>query len=392
MKKKEYILSIIYKLILITLSFFNSILINRYLGPTIKGEYAYVLNIVNIIAIIIGLNISSSYPFFYRNVGIRAKNKIINIVCFQMIIYTIITIICISLNLNMQMKYIVFLSISFQFCNQLDFLSITESIKKRNLFLILFTILYSIGIILGIILFEKSTKLEYLIYLLLLFNISKSLGYIYFFKLFPKFEKINELNIFEIIKFSFFPMCISLLTIFNYNIDILILNNYVSKKELGIYSLSVTLGSILWILPDIFKEILFNKTVKDDCIIEIKKCLKYSIYITLLVVVIFFIIGKNFISLLYGHEYLGAYKTTIILFLGTIPMSFFKIINTLYSAKGKNKYSFLVLLFSVISNVLLNFLIIPYLGIMGAAISSVVSYTISGIVILNFSIRNIVNH
>lgn len=383
MKKKEYILSIVYKLGLIILSFFNSILINRYLGVTIKGEYAYILNIVNIITIIIGFNISSSYPFFFRNMGIKIKNKIINIIYFQMMTYIIIGAVLINFNISTQKLYIILLSISFQFCNQLDFLTITESIKKRNLLLISLTIFYSFGIIFGIKFFEKKDKLEYLIYLMLIFNIIKSLGYIYFFNLIPKLEKINELSFFKIIKFSFFPMCISLLTVFNYNIDILILNKFVSKKELGIYSLSVTLGSILWILPDIFKEILFSKTVKEDSITEIKTCLKCSIYITAIIIVIFFIIGRNFISLLYGKEYMGAYETTIILFLGTIPMSFFKIISTLYSVKGKNKYSFLVLLFSVGSNIILNFLTIPRFGIVGASISSVVSYIISGIVILN---------
>ena len=68
----------------------------------------------------------------------------------------------------------------------------------------------------------------------------------------------------EVLKFSFFPMLTSLLTILNYNMDVIILNFFVENREIGLYSLAVTFASMLWIIPDAFKDVLFNKTAQND--------------------------------------------------------------------------------------------------------------------------------
>ena len=56
-----------------------------------------------------------------------------------------------------------------------------------------------------------------------------------------------------------------------------------------------------------------------------------------------------------------------------------KLIGPLFIAKGKQRFYFYVLLSSVISNIVLNFLLIPIWGKEGAAIASIISYSISGI-------------
>lgn len=88
------------------------------------------------------------------------------------------------------------------------------------------------------------------------------------------------------------------------------------------------------------------------------------------------------IWLFYGAPFIPAYKVTIFIFLGIPAMSWFKIIYTLFNAQGRRKTSFFVLLLSACTNILVNYLVIPVLGIYGAALASVVSYSVCGIIFI----------
>ena len=89
--------------------------------------------------------------------------------------------------------------------------------------------------------------------------------------------------------------------------------------------------------------------------------------------------GKMFIKMLYGNEYISSYNVTCLIFMGIPSMILYKLIGPLFIAKGKQRFYFYVLLSSVISNIVLNFLLIPIWGKEGAAIASIISYSISGI-------------
>lgn len=379
-RNNEYIVSILSKIILVGLSFTNSIIINRYLGPELRGEYAFILNVSNIITIILGFNVASSYPYFSKKYGVSIIKKFINIIFIQTGIYVFAAIIFSLFLQNDLLMSILVISIILQFSNQLDFMSIITNVNKRNIIMIISAFINTA--ILFYLFFNTKSSLDYIIGALLLFNVIKILFYIINNKFIPAKKLETSLPLLDVFKFSFFPMIISLFTIFNYNIDVVILKLFVDNREIGLYSAAVTLASTLWIIPDAFKDVLFNKTAKNDSIKAIILSIKVNVYISLLVILGFVFIGKAFISLVYGVEYLDAFYVSVVLLIGTIPMIFFKMINTLYQAIGKQKYSFYILFISVLLNVIINFLIIPILGILGAAISSVLSYMICGIIML----------
>ncbi|MEH6992830.1 polysaccharide biosynthesis C-terminal domain-containing protein, partial [Neobacillus drentensis] len=94
------------------------------------------------------------------------------------------------------------------------------------------------------------------------------------------------------------------------------------------------------------------------------------------------IFGKFFITLLYGTEFSSAYIVTIIIFIGIISMTIYKILYPYYVSNGLQKFCYKVLLIGAIVNVILNFALIPLFGIEGAAISSVLSYSVCGYILL----------
>ncbi|QHT48021.1 oligosaccharide flippase family protein [Bacillus sp. SB49] len=378
-RDNEFLVSIISKITLVLLSFVNTIVINRYLGAELRGDYAFILNISNIITIIIGFNIASSYPFFSRKTGSNLIRNYINILFVQISIYAIAILVIYCFFDNKLLVSVIIISIIIQFSNQLDFLSIILNVNKRNRIVIIASIINTISLI--YLSFSFESKVQYVLFVLLAYNILKIFLFLISNKLIPG-KNTFKLSTKEVLKFSFFPMIISLFTIFNYNIDVVILKLFVGSKEVGIYSVGVTLASMLWIIPDAFKDVLFNRTAKSDSIYLVKLSIKINIYICIVVILFFFLIGQLFIDFIYGVQYSSSYNVSLILLIGTIPMIFFKMINTLYQSIGAQKFSFYILLISVILNVILNVILIPYMGILGAAISSVISYLLSGIIML----------
>lgn len=375
-----FINSVFSKVFLIVLSFINSILINRYLGPELRGEYAIILNLTNIIAVILGFNITSSYPYFLRKYKENISEKIINTVIIQMFIYLFIIFIIYIIGSRSSIIDLLLISIIVQFSNQLDFITIIKNINKRNKLINISGLFQTI--LLFILYLFTSENIKYVIAVLICFHLTRILLYCWSNKIKFSLNSNSDLRVKEIIKFSFFPTVTSLLTILNYNMDVIILDFFVGKKDIGLYSLAVTLASMLWIIPDAFKDVFFNKTAKNDSILSLVLSIKINIYISLIVIILFTFIGNEFINLVYGSDFGGSFYVCLILISGTIPMIFFKLISTLYQAIGKQHYSFWILALSVLINFVINILLIPLYGIYGAAISSVFSYLICGLIMM----------
>lgn len=345
-----------------------------------KGQYAYILNYVGILALILNLGIGQSYTFFRKNIGERVKQDYVNIFYYQLYIYILIILI-INLFLNNKVLNIILVaSILAQFNSQVAFMALVININKRNVITIFTTLLYTITLF--YIYFFTEKNLEYVIIAYVFRVIVDIVIIIIKNQIYPTTIFIDVKFLKKILKFSFFPMVTSLLIVFNYSIDIIILKQFVSFNELGIYSVGVALAGMLWLIPDAFKDVLFNRTAKNDSIEQVKFGIKFNVYLSTIIIIGFTLFGKQFLNIIYGQEYIGAYSVSLLLFLGCIPMIFFKMINTLYISIGNQKFAFYILMIAVFGNIIANYLLIPIRGIEGAAIASVISYSICGIIFL----------
>lgn len=383
----DYLFTIITKLVIVLVSFINTIIINRYLGPELRGYYSYILNICNILILILNLGIGQSYVFYKKNSVNEVKSLFITLSLFQFILYFFILFTIKIFTNNEAYNYIAIVTIFGIINNQILFIALIENVKTRNKINLISNFIYTA--ILLFVYFFSNSNISLIVY---------SLGIRYFvevilcFKYFNmynnlRFKALNKNIIIEILKFGSVQMIISVLITFNYNIDVIIMKKFLGYADIGIYSLGVTLANMLWIIPDAFKDVLFNKSARKNSINTICKSISINIVVSLIITTVFIFIGREFIELFYGKEFLNAYKVSIILFLGTIPMIFFKLITPLYTSIGKQRRMLIVLILSNISNIVANFMLIPELGIIGAAISSVASYSLCGLIFLFYFIR-----
>ena len=77
----------------------------------------------------------------------------------------------------------------------------------------------------------------------------------------------------------------------------------------------------------------------------------------------------------------------VILFIGNIPMIFYKIIITLFLAQGKKVLVFIIMLFSILFGLFWFFFLIPLYGIIGSAIAATISHLICGLLFLRFFLK-----
>lgn len=376
----DYQFAMIIKIALFVLSILNTVFINRFLGPTLKGEYAYYLNIVNIIIIILNLGVYQAYPYYKKN-GIQdAKNYFFNLIFLQFLINLILVSLVIMIDFNL-VNLIVFLLIPVTvFSRQISFISLVENLRLKIAINILSLFLYSIGLLLIVLAFNPN------IYIVLILLYLQEIAVIFMtlnkFK-FRLNKKYFDLNFFKkVIRFGFLPMLTVLLSTLNYQVDVFIIKDLLDYRNLGIYSVAISFANIIGLIPNVFQEVLYSRSTKNDLLDETINSLKITFYINIFMVLIFLIFGKSVIVFLYGDSFINAAFITVIIICGMIPMTFFKIISSILVVKGDKAITFFVLLISVISNVGLNYMLIPKMGISGAAIASAVSYAFSGITIL----------
>jgi O-antigen/teichoic acid export membrane protein len=166
----------------------------------------------------------------------------------------------------------------------------------------------------------------------------------------------------------------------NYSIDILILQQYVTVDQVGIYSLGVSLSTLLWQIPAVLAPIIFSYGVSTDNPIAFSRRLwkntwKLMLYLLPFLIILTFIL-PFLIPLVYGEAFSESYEVFVYLLFGTYAMIAFKMLNGDLAARGNPTAGLYIFAAGAALNIVLNIILIPKLGIDGAALASSISYTI----------------
>ncbi|MEY8666346.1 polysaccharide biosynthesis C-terminal domain-containing protein [Enterococcus innesii] len=383
--KNDYAYNIVNKGYTIFVGLLSSAFMTRFLGVEFRGDYAFITQIVVIASNILGFGMYQSYSYFYKN----SKNKevifrqYITIYITQFVLYTILSILVLLLDSNYYMYFLAVILLPSQiFYQQLEATMAVENIRlKISLNMFLNTLRLFINIIMF---YFFSSSLLIAVSITLLLNLLISFSYIIIYKVKPSLKIINFSLISEIIRFSWLPMLTSLLITLNYSVDTIMLNYLSDSYSLSIYSVAAGIVTYFWFIPDAFKEVLVSKVTREKGNNSTNLAIKISLLVMIFVIIAFIIFGNIAIYIFYGKEFMSSYPITIILAIGGISMIFYKMIGVVLLAEGDTKVYFINLLLSASSNIAINFVVIPLWGMYGAAISTVISYTLCGWLFLIF--------
>jgi len=156
-------------------------------------------------------------------------------------------------------------------------------------------------------------------------------------------------------------------------IDQVMLKEYMSTYDVGIYSVGVRLSEVFAFIPMLISQSIFPKLVTMDFKEERKQL------VILIRMVFFMLLGTAFIVsifseyivlLLFGYEFAESFSVLNIL-IWTIPITYLGIItNKILIKENKNKIIFIKQLLLTLINIVLNIYLIPKYGVVGAALAT----------------------
>lgn len=380
--KNDYSLSVISKIVIAVVGIFSSAFSTRYLGVMYKGDYAYVTHIAGIIVMFLNLGIYQSYSLNYKKLGREIIYKYVNI-CFLQFAVLFSVMILLMVIVRDPLFCMVVLLVPFNILRmQYGNIVLIENIRL-NLWMNVFNAATSALAYLCLYIWAAPNIL-YAVAVTVVADLITVTVYSIKLGIIPRIGQVDYPFLGSVLKFGFIPMLSSVLTTINYSIDIVFLKKIGLPQELSYYALAASIVNYVWLLPDAFKSVLFSKSAKKFD----KESIEFSSQVSSAFIIIcllgFAAIGKWLLTVVYGVEFCNSYCVTVILITGAFSMSLFKLLGVVLVSQGKRMVHFLSLVISAIVNVILNALLIPHMGMYGAGIASVCSYTICGVILLAY--------
>ncbi len=385
--KNSYSLSVISKVFGVLVGFIFTIFQARYLGAEIKGQVATVNSIIGITSIVFGFGIYHAYPYFKRNSETDILPVFMKISLFMLAVYASIAA-AILIIFRLPAKYIAVLILTprLTFDKIVSYITLIGVPNKRNITDMVVVFLELVLLIILWIFAPPSFIIG--VFVITIKDIVKAILFTGWWrkKIFVSSESM-WVWLPKLIKFGFFPMLSLLMTTLNYRLDVLMLDGRVTDAAIGIYSVGVQVAERIWMIPDAMKGVMVSHIAKGKGPKETAYVIRISNAACLLLAVAITAVGKPLIDIVFGAEYNGAYQVTLILLAGVFSMIYYKLIAAYNIAMGKQVVSFILLGIGVVCNVIANLILIPLIGIYGAGIASVISYTICSILFIVYFCR-----
>ena len=379
----DYIFSVISKISGVFLAVIYSVFYNRYLGASLKGEAAIISNYLSIISAFACVGMYQAYPFFKRKEGdvfYPFLNTMTSTYLLMLVASLILAIFVPAIDINIRIAVV--LVPAHSYIRHINYIVTIEEPRRRNISYLLISSLDLI-VVLGFFVFGNANYQTMVAILLIQAFINLAISYSnlkaklkhfrFTLRLLPKY-----------MKFGFVPMITLFLMTLNYRVDVLMLEKdaITTTAQIGVYSVGVALAEKVWLIPDAIKDILLSRLCKGKGTEEVARIIRLNLAVVLALIVVVAIVSGPFVRLVYGKEYVGADIITVIMLTGVLGMIFYKMIYAYNVSQGKRAINLILLCLAAVLNIVGNLILIPIMGIYGAAWTSVISYNICGIAFL----------
>lgn len=400
-------------IIFLLVGFITSIFTTRFLGPEGRGVFAIFQANITLFTMLFTFNISGAIIYYFTNKELSSSNIVGGSIAGLLSGLLLLSLVLFALYFSGYIDllfpkeysswyYIIFVLSAFVLISSYNFFqSGLRAIKE-------FRILNNSNLIMGF------SSLAYFSVLYFFIGSDSKLsarldlaiwGYALIY-LVPIFITIALFwnRIFKNIKVDFdlksstataFPFIITglaadALNFINYRVDFWFVEHFVGIAQLGLYSLAVSLGQLLWVVPAAIGLVLMpylnEKTDEKE---RRKVFLLYSrlTFTSLLLLAILGVLLAPFmIPLIYGANFSGSLFSFQLLLIGIVFSGLTKVTSMFIVVLGKFNWNVWSVALGALVTIVLDCLLIPIYGIEGASIATSLSY-ISIFLVLFFFIR-----
>ncbi len=183
----------------------------------------------------------------------------------------------------------------------------------------------------------------------------------------------------QVVRFGSAAHIGTILTNMEYRLDAFLLLYFLNAAAVGIYSLGAALAQVVWYVSNSINNVLFPhlvETTEADRNQFTAKVLKYTFFANLLTVLGLAVAGYPLVELLYGTPFIEAYFVFLVLAPGLLLDSVGRVLAVWLKGSGRPLTLSWISGISLVVNIASNIVLIPIFGLYGAALASVISYTL----------------
>lgn len=210
-------------------------------------------------------------------------------------------------------------------------------------------------------------------------------GWLLIADVFPEFLKskfIFDIGLIKrVSKYSIFVTETSVAGLLLYYTDTLVLTYFKSLKDVGLYSVALPTAKIFLYFPRAIGGMLLpltselwakkeQKLLKDGMLL----LYKYSIILIVPMVLVMFSFTDLILTLFYGKNYIGASNPMKILSIGMIFAVIYGININFFAGTGKPQITSKVTYIGALLNLIMNLMLVPFIGMIGSALATSSSY------------------
>lgn len=388
--KRNIMVSGAFRILIMAVIFLTSWLSTRYLGVELKGKYSYLVTIAGFAWMILDLGINKTYPYILRKEPEQAGNLIIwSFLLFgaQVLVLGLLG----QLFLPFWSKFLgygldplsLWLLIGLITLTQLHnhmqmFYLGLDWVKENSFWQLGHQVLMLMLVVVAAIFLRNADRLNIILVFsnLTMLAINLVLGSKYALK-----RKLSGFSLPKIL--SYYPMGFrvflsSLLISLLLRADVMILKRMMGFESVGIYSLSAHMVDMMQLASNLVGSLLLVKLSdsSDDINRWILMKRIFILFVGLLSITNlgFALVGKPLIVLVYGAGFAGSYYAYLWLIPASFGLSLGSLFNTYLWSKGFPLISVILPGGALLSNIVLNLLLIPGMGVAGAGLASSISY------------------
>lgn len=199
------------------------------------------------------------------------------------------------------------------------------------------------------------------------------------------FSGIQQLHTYsrKIARYGGFQLIGGLSATLLYKADIMLVATFRGGVSTALYQSAIVPAEMIWFVPSVIQLAFLQRSASlwaEDKIEEINRNIKSGIKYSILSLTLFggglFVLSEPFLAVYFGDEYISAAFTLKLLILGTFFLGITRTVVPVLQATGFVKESEFVTFGGLIINVVLNVLLIPRYGILGAGIGTTISYIV----------------
>ncbi|MFZ6036591.1 MAG: polysaccharide biosynthesis C-terminal domain-containing protein [Patescibacteria group bacterium] len=178
--------------------------------------------------------------------------------------------------------------------------------------------------------------------------------------------------------------------ILNFRLDMFLVNHFADIHAVGSYSVAVTVAGGLFLLPSAIGPLLYSRwsaMPPKKIAAETPQLSRQILLLSTILALILAAYGRTILSIVYGNSFIDAFPALVILLPGIVMTSINYVLFNSLAALGKPGLNAISLIVGLVINIALNIVLIPYGGIVGAALASTVSYTLTTLITIAFVLR-----